>query len=70
MTFQVVVELTITVPYIVTADSREDAEKVAIERAHDGMGLMNGDVIDATVVDIADETAEHESSGPAQDRTP
>lgn len=58
MRFQVMVELTYHVPYRVKAESAEAAEKLAIEMAHDGMGLMNADIISADVVDVADESSE------------
>ncbi len=59
-TFQVLVNIEMIATYIVKAESQTDAEREALDRAHDGMGQSGWDLQSADIYDVADETAEHE----------
>lgn len=58
--YQVSVELTVQINYHIEADSIEDAETEAVDRAMDGEGLDNAWSVDASVFDSVDESAEYE----------
>lgn len=57
--FRVTVVLEAHVRYLVQAETRAEAEKIALERADDGMGFGDMDLVDRDVWDVEDETAEH-----------
>ena len=56
--FQVIVELTGLVTYRIKAESAEEAEQIAEDRARDGMNLAQLDITETNIYDIADETNE------------
>jgi hypothetical protein len=58
--FRVETNITYNIPYLVEAETESEAEQIAKDRAQDGMGLENADIVDVEILDIWDESEEHE----------
>ena len=58
--FRVTVEITGQVSYIVEASSQKQAKELALELADDGTRFREMDVVDRSIFDCVDESAEHQ----------
>lgn len=59
-TFRVATRIELLATYTVKAETEDEAQQIAIERANDGIGWHDGDIMLVDVDDVWDETEEFE----------